>query len=127
MKHTCSIKVRSYECDSNNHVNNATYLNYLEHARMRFLLDNGFNYEGLREKGYHLVVSKICIEYISQAFSQDELTIATWPVKTGRVKGVLDQEIIKENQAVAKAQITYAVISKEGRPAPLPDGWNLPG
>ena len=47
MKHTTEITVRSYECDSYNHVNNAVYLNYLEHARMDFLHAANFDYKGI--------------------------------------------------------------------------------
>ena len=41
-KFTLKFKVRSYECDSYGHVNNAVYLNYLEFARMSALEENGF-------------------------------------------------------------------------------------
>ncbi|MGC9313897.1 MAG: acyl-CoA thioesterase, partial [Sediminispirochaetaceae bacterium] len=37
MKHTWTTDVRSYELDMHQHVNNATYLNYLEGGRMDFL------------------------------------------------------------------------------------------
>ena len=38
---TVKFNVRSYECDSYGHVNNAVYLNYLEFARMSALLEKG--------------------------------------------------------------------------------------
>jgi len=36
-KFTQSLKVRSYELDSQGHVNYAVYLNYLEYARVSVL------------------------------------------------------------------------------------------
>ena len=41
-KFTHKLKVRSYECDTYGHVNNAVYLNYLEFALMSALEENGF-------------------------------------------------------------------------------------
>ncbi len=36
-KFCLDFKVRDYECDMEGIVNNATYMNYLEHARHEFL------------------------------------------------------------------------------------------
>ena len=33
----CNLEVRGYELDSFNHVDNAVYLNYYEHARWQIL------------------------------------------------------------------------------------------
>ena len=48
------LKVRSYECDSYSHVNNAVYLNYLETARMDFLNQIGFPYNDVVAAHYYL-------------------------------------------------------------------------
>ena len=61
--HTCSLSVRSYECDSYGHVNNAVYLHYLEYARHEYLRDIGVSIPELRESGYGLLVAKVSIEY----------------------------------------------------------------
>ncbi|WP_461251917.1 acyl-CoA thioesterase, partial [Treponema sp. R8-4-B8] len=63
MKTECSLKVRSYECDSYNHVNNANYLNYLEYARWEFLKDIGFDYEKAFKSGYGTYITRIEINY----------------------------------------------------------------
>lgn len=51
MIHQFTLKVRSYELDGNNHVNNANYLNYLEAARISFFEDIGINYKYFLKKG----------------------------------------------------------------------------
>ena len=70
MKHTTEITVRSYECDSYNHVNNAVYLNYLEHARMDFLHAANFDYKGIVAAGFYLYVTHIDIHYKGSPFKE---------------------------------------------------------
>ena len=72
MKHTSKLVVRSYECDSYGHVNNAVYLNYLEFGRMEYLHAINFDYKGIVAAGYCLYVTHIDIYYKVSAFLDDE-------------------------------------------------------
>ena len=56
------IKARTYECDLYGHVNNATFLNYCELARVEFLEHLGFTLQTLKESGFILPIVKIEIE-----------------------------------------------------------------
>ena len=47
MKCVAELKVRSYECDSYNHVNNSVYLNYLEYGRMEYLHSINFSFKAV--------------------------------------------------------------------------------
>ena len=87
MKHITKLTVRPYECDSYNHVNNAVYLNYLEHARMDFLHAAGFDYKGIVAAGYYLYVTHVDIHYKASAFLDDELEIESYPTKLKHVMG----------------------------------------
>ena len=89
MKHTAKLVVRTYELDAYNHVNNATYLNYLEYGRMEFLRAIGFDYNALIDAGYYLYVTHIDIHYRMSSRLFDELSIDVEPVKLGRVSGFL--------------------------------------
>ena len=75
MNTECSLRVRSYECDGYNHVNNANYLNYLEYARYEFLKDIGFDFNKATKAGYGLYIARIEIDYKKPAFTDDELVI----------------------------------------------------
>ena len=57
------FKVRSYECDSYGHVNNAVYLNYLEYARMSALIEKGFSFDIMKKNGYLAIVRHIEIDF----------------------------------------------------------------
>lgn len=114
------LTVRSYELDAYGHVNNATYLNYLEYARLEFLINSGFPYEEYRALGYGLVVSRIEIRYRRPAFLGDELEIMTASVSRGKMKGSLEQKILRGEETVVEATVDYATVDASGRPAPIP-------
>ncbi len=57
------MKVRDYEVDSEGIVNNACYLNYLEHTRHEFCDLAGLSFRAMRQQGMSPVVSHIDISY----------------------------------------------------------------
>jgi len=124
----CSLQVRTYECDSYGHVNNANYLNYLEFARYELLKDIGFDYPKAVNAGYGLFIARIEIDYKRPAVTDDSLTIKTWPIKKGAVKGTLVQEIRRGEDLLAEAKVTWAFVdTKTGVPVRIPKEWDLPG
>ena len=123
----CSLRVRTYECDSYGHVNNANYLHYLEFARYEFLRDVGFDYLALIKSGYGIYVARIEIDYKKPALIDDELIIKTWPLKKGAVSGVLTQEIWREDVLLVQAKVTWAFVDSKGVPTKLPPEWDKPG
>lgn len=126
MIHECELTARSYELDSYGHVNNAVYLNYLEYARHAFLSAARIPYDKLRARGFGLVVSRIDIEYKLPAFFDDRLRIVTTPRVKGRVKCVFNQKILRGEQVVADAEVTWACVGPEGRPVRLPPEMDIP-
>jgi acyl-CoA thioester hydrolase len=127
MKCECSLTVRTYECDSYGHVNNANYLNYLEFARYEFLRSVGFDYPALIKAGYGVYVARVEIDYRKSAFVDDTLIIHTWPVKKGAVSGTLSQRIMRGEDVIAEALVTWACVSASGAPTRLPEAWNVAG
>lgn len=126
MVHECELRVRSYECDSYGHVNNAVYLNYLEYARISFLEAIGLDYQALRARGYGLVVVRICIDYRLPTRTGDRLRIVTRPLSRQRVRAVFDQRIYRDGDEVAAAEVTWACLDERGRPARLPAELDVP-
>ena len=123
----CSLQVRTYECDSYNHVNNANYLNYLEFARYEFLKDVGFDYIKAINSGYGVYIARIEIDYKKPAFVDDALVIRSRPIKKGAVSGVISQEIWRGEDLLIQAKVTWAFVDSKGMPAKIPPEWDLPG
>lgn len=126
MIHTWTTKVRSYELDMHRHVNNATYLNYFEAARMDFLNSIGFDYKALLSKGLSLFVARVEVQYKAPAFLNDEIYVSTESVKRKRFSGVFRQIVYREGSELCSADLTWACVNAAGKPVPLPDEFELP-
>ncbi len=124
MIHRYSLKVRSYELDGNNHVNNANYLNYLEAARISFLEDVGINYKIFYNKGYRLFVTKICINYKIPAEVNDEIVIETRPIKKRKTSGIFRQTFYRDETEICTADVTWVCVDTSGKPVPLPEEFD---
>jgi acyl-CoA thioester hydrolase len=128
MVYECSLQVRTYECDSNGHVNNANYLNYLEYARAELLKDIDFDYLKVVGDGYGLFISRIEIDYKKPAGYNDKLVIKTWPIKKGSASGTFVQEVRRGDDILAEAKVTWVFVdSKTGMPVRIPKELDRPG
>ena len=127
MKTECTLRVRTYECDSYGHVNNANYLNYLEFARYEFLRDIGFDYLKAVKDGYGMYIARIEIDYKMPAITDDNLVIKSRPVKKGAVSGVIAQQIWRGDDLIINAKVTWAFVDSKGQPVKIPPEFDLPG
>jgi acyl-CoA thioester hydrolase len=111
------FEVRDYECDLQGIVNNARYLNYLEHARHKYLLSKGIDFARLHNEGIDLVVSRIEIDYKYSLTSDDRFVVRLTTHKEGHLRLIFDQEVIKlpEGKLAVKAKV-IGVGLKSGRP-----------
>jgi acyl-CoA thioester hydrolase len=119
--------VRTYECDSYGHVNNANYLNYLEFARYQLLKDVGFDYPAMIKAGYGVYIARIEIDYKKPAVADDELVIKSRPIKKGAVSGIIAQEIRRGEELLIEAKVTWAFVDSKGQPVKIPPQWDVPG
>ena len=126
MIYKTEISERSYELDSYNHVNNAVYQEYLEHARMDFLNQIGFKYKEFYDEGYFLFITHVDIYYKAPAVLNDILTVETSVKELKLVRGTFHQTIKKEDGTVCiEADVDWACITKSGRPSKIPDEYML--
>lgn len=116
------MEVRDYECDLQGIVNNAVYLNYLEHARHTFLLQHNIDFARLHTEGVDLVVSRIEIDYKLSLTSGDRFVIRSGMHREGHLRVVFNQEIVRlpDQKTVVKARV-IGVGVKNGRPMRVTD------
>lgn len=112
------FKVRDYECDSQGIVNNAVYLNYLEHARHVFLLSKGVDVPELSKQGLNLVVIRAELDYKKSLISNDDFYIGINFSMKDRVRFQFNQSIFRsrDNALALEAVILGTGVNEQGRP-----------
>jgi acyl-CoA thioester hydrolase len=112
------FSVRDYECDLAGMVNNAAYLNYLEHARHEFLKSRAVDFAALAQKGTYLVVIRIEVDYLYPLRSGERFTVALRPERVSRLRFAFRQDIFRlpDERPVLKALVIGTAINGKGKP-----------
>jgi len=120
-KYSQKIKVRSYELDSQGHVNYAVYLNYCEYSRVATLEEHGLSFDDYIKRGQFIVIASANVKYIAPAFLGDELEITLEGTKVGRTSMTFKQEIfnIKTKKKIFDAAMVGVFINEKGRPVAM--------
>lgn len=121
------MKVRDYECDIQNVVNNAVYQNYLEHSRHEFLLENGIDFVALTNAGVHLVVIRAELDYKQSLKPGDAFYITVQVEKESRVKYAFIQKIHRQSddKLMLQARTLGVALNEKGRPVAFEKLENL--
>jgi YbgC/YbaW family acyl-CoA thioester hydrolase len=107
-KLTITFTARGYELDSYNHINNAVYLNYFEHARWEFFRQADL-YDFLLKNDNLPVVTDVHIRYQREIRLFDELMIESFCVQE-KPYLVFQQKIINLSTGLASARATTKLI-----------------
>ena len=121
---TLDLAVRDYECDLAGMVNNAVYLNYLEHARHVFLKEQGIDFKAWVEKGIALVVIRVEIDYLWALRSGDQFRVGINTERVSRLRFGFLQEIsrLPDLKPVCRAKVVgTAINNSSNRPVWLPE------
>jgi acyl-CoA thioester hydrolase len=119
-KLTITLAGRGYELDSYNHINNAVYLNYFEHARWEFFRQlNLYNF--LMENENLPVVTDVHIRFQREIKLFDELEIESFCV-LNKPYLIFQQKIINLTTGLTSARATTKMIfiNKEKIPRDVP-------
>ncbi len=124
-KYSQTIKVRSYELDSQGHVNYAVYLNYCEYSRVAALEQAGLPFDEYIKRGKFIVIAEAKVKYLAPAFLGDELEITLEGVKSSRTSMTFKQEIFikKTNVKIFEAAMIGVFINEKGRPVKMDDDF----
>ena len=112
------FQVRDYECDMQGHVNNAVYLNYLEHCRHEFIKQFGLDFSELVRRGISLVVIRVEMDYKYSLQSGERFMIGVTLERVSplRYRFIQDIYLLPEKKLVLKARITGTGVNAKGRP-----------
>ncbi len=134
MAHEIAIHVYPTDCDMLGHVNHATMITFLEHARWALLerelvhapAGGAANvWEAFRSMGVFTVVRHVDISYHAQVLPGDDIVIRSGLVSVGRTSFVVRQDVVQARGGApaAQANIAFVCVGTDGRPVPVPDAW----
>ncbi len=112
------FQVRDYECDVQGIVNNAVYLNYLEHTRHQFLKRQGINFVDLAQRGIFLVVTHMEADYLYPLRHDDPFYVGLNLERVSRLRFGFQQDIYRlpDEKPILKARVTGTSLNEAGRP-----------
>jgi len=108
--------------DENGHVNNVTYVQWMQDAAVR-------HYEAMGGRqltlnlGATWVVRSHTIEYLSPAFAGERIKVLTWVVNMRRVRSVRRYRFIRveDEQTLVRGETNWVFVDvKTGRPRAVP-------
>jgi len=92
------------DIDAAGHVNNATYLNYMEEAAIRHARASGWSMERMQAAGFVPVARSHRIEYRAQASLGEEVTVSTFLSDVRRTSAVRHFIVARSSDGEVLAQ-----------------------
>lgn len=116
-----NFQVRDYECDQEGIVNNAIYQNYLEHTRHEFFKTRGVDFSELVQKGIHLVVVRVELDYKYPLRSGDQFLVGLNIFRESKLKFTFLQDIyrLSDKKLILKGKVVGVALNQDGRPCIL--------
>jgi len=117
-EHSLTLQVRDYECDLQGVVNNAVYMNYLEHARHEFLKSRCIDFAEVTRRGVHLVIVRAEMDFKASLTSGDSFEVRTRYQQESRLRFVFYQDIFRQSDQalMLSAAMTATALNERGRP-----------
>lgn len=122
------IQVRASDCDQNGHVNNAIYLDFLEHTFAANMASSGWSTDWDRNSECFWQLKSLAIEFRHPAEFEDELLASLWLDKYDEITPTFGFEIHLSDTdsgdnlppTVARARSGWQRLDREsGKPLPI--------
>ena len=112
------FSVRDYECDLAAMVNNASYLNYIAHARHEFLKSKDIEFAQLADQGIYLIVLRVELDYLYSLRSGDPFYVGTNIERISLLRFGFLQDIYRlpDEKLVLKAKVIGTAVNENGKP-----------
>ncbi len=123
-KNVKKIPLRYADLDTLNHVNNATYLTFLDESRLDYVVGvMGCNFSQ-HDTDFPMVVANININYFNSIVLSDTLEIYTRCVKVGTKSFNFEHVfVVNDSTICAKADVVTVAVNEKGKSTTISDDW----
>ena len=123
MAFTMPVRVYYQDTDAAGVVFHATYLDFMERARVEWLRNQGFEPQELARRFRLLfIVRHLDIAFIKPAVLDDLLTVTAAVQKLGRAQVTMVQEVMRGRETLVRASVNLACVATGSlKPMAVPD------
>ena len=117
------MRVYYQDTDAGGVVFHATYLDFLERARMEWMRARGFDAKELASR-FRLVfiVRQLEIAYMKPALLDDLVSVSAAVEKMGRAQLTFAQEVRRDGETLVRAAVNVACVGADDlKPMPFPE------
>jgi acyl-CoA thioester hydrolase len=117
------VRVYYQDTDAAGVVFHATYLDFMERARVEWLRRQGFEPQELaRRFRVVFIVRQLQLAYLKPAVLDDLVTVTAAVQKLGRAQVTLMQEVLRGKDALVRASVNLACVATGSlKPMPVPN------
>ncbi len=122
-RHVMPVRIYFEDTDFSGVVYHGAYVRFFERGRSEFLRQSGVGHAELHDDpaGMAFVVRRMTIEFDRAARIDDVLDVETWMDEMKGASMRIGQRILKSGEQICSADVTAAVIGRDGRPRRIPE------
>ena len=111
------VKLDKNDIDDQGHVNNVTYVKWMEQAAVAHSNSIGYDPKYYQQNGAAFFVRKHEVKYLAESFWGDPLIVATWPDKMERFTAIRRYQIIRitDSKTVARAVTHWIYMNRQNQ------------
>jgi acyl-CoA thioester hydrolase len=123
-QHAHEVRVRFAETDAQGIAHHASYVVWLEEARIEYLRAHAGGYRALQESGIEALTTEVHVRYVQTARFDEVLTILTRCTDVRGARFRYEYRIERDGELVAEAWTSHAAVDREThRPTRVPDSF----
>lgn len=116
-----TFPLRYYECDVIGHLNNASYLKYMQEAAFEASKAVGYDRRRFQNMGKAWVIRETKIDYLKPVYYGQQVRVKTWVADIRRVRSLRQYELYTGSEQVARAYSDWVFVDlKNNQPTGIP-------
>jgi acyl-CoA thioester hydrolase len=115
------VRIRFAETDAQGIAHHASFVVWLEVARVAYLRRHAGGYQAIRERGVEALTTEVHLRYHRAAYFDERLTVWTRCTGVRGARFVYEYRIEREGELVADGFTNHAIVDRETyRPTRVP-------
>jgi acyl-CoA thioester hydrolase len=115
------VRIRFAETDAQGIAHHASFVVWLEVARVAYLAEHAGGYRSIRERGIEALTTEVCVRYHRAAYFDETLTVWTRCIDLRGARFTYEYRIERDGELVADGYSRHATVERESyRPTRVP-------